>query len=53
MSGLRVSIIKRLGNPTTSLKYRFINGNLFMLSEWNNGMLEYWNIGDKGKNKPF
>jgi len=34
-------------------KYRYFNGNLFMPSEWKNGMLECWNIGDKGGNKPF
>jgi hypothetical protein len=30
-----------------------INNNLFMLPEWKNGILECWNIGDIGGNKPF
>jgi len=32
-------IIKRFGNSTTWLKYRFINDNLFISSEWNAGIL--------------
>jgi hypothetical protein len=28
-----------LGNPTIFSKYRFINGNRFMPSEWNTGIL--------------
>ena len=31
----------------------FFNGNLFIPSEWKNGMLECWNIGGKGGTNPF
>jgi hypothetical protein len=31
--------------------YHFIHGNLFVSSEWKNGMLECWSIGDKDGTK--
>jgi hypothetical protein len=31
--------------------YHFIHGNLFVSSEWKNGMLECWSIEDKGGTK--
>ena len=34
-------------------KQVFFNGNLFMPSEWKNGMLECWNIGGKGGKNHF
>jgi len=46
-------LIKHPGNSTIFLKYRFVNGNLFMPSEWKNEKMECWNIGDKSGNKPF
>jgi hypothetical protein len=46
--GIFSRVIKRLGNSTTCRNNESFNGNLFMLSEWNVGVMEYW---DQGGNK--
>jgi len=58
MDGHELIILIRLHNLTSRRFYnlsriKVFNANLFMQSEWKNGMLEYWNIGGKGGNKPF
>jgi len=40
-------IIKRLGISATYRRYKFFNDNLFVPLEWNAGVLECWNIGNK------
>jgi len=35
------------------LIFKFFYGNLLIPPEWNVGILECWNVGDKGGNKPF